>query len=68
MPEAVGEVVLTLEPFVGTAANPYRAIEEIAESIAYWRKYVPRDGMRLSEVRVLLQENTSTRYVRTDIA
>lgn len=55
MPEAVDEVVLTLEPFVGTAANPYRAVDEIAESIAYWRKFVPYDGIRLSEAQALLK-------------
>ena len=59
MPEPVDEIVLTLEPFVGTAANPYRAVEEIAESIAYWRRFVPHDGMRLSEAKDLLGQNVS---------
>ncbi len=56
MPEAVDEVALTLEPFVGTADNVYDAVDEIAESVAYWRRFVPRDGMRLSEVRALLKQ------------
>lgn len=59
MPETVDEVVLTLEPFVGTAANPYKAVEEIAESVAYWREFVPRDGMRLSEAHAILKQKTS---------
>ena len=54
MPAVVGEVVLTLEPFVGTMAIPGRAVDEIAESVAYWRRFIPRDGMRLSEARELL--------------
>ena len=53
MPDAVGEIALTLEPFVGTAANPYDAMEDIAQSVAYWRKFIPRDGMRLSEAAAL---------------
>ena len=49
MPPQVDEVALTLEPFLGTMANVYDSVEEIAQSVAYWRKFVPRDGMRLSE-------------------
>ena len=56
MPKPVDEIVLTLEPFVSTAANPYRAVDEIAESVQYWRRFVPRDGMRLSEASALLKE------------
>ena len=47
MPPQVDEVALTLEPFLGTMANVYDAVEEIAQSVAYWRRFVPRDGMRL---------------------
>ncbi len=50
LPRPVDAVALTLEPFVGTAANPYAAVEDIADSVAYWRRFLPRDGMRLSEV------------------
>ena len=49
MPETVDEVALTLEPFVATAANPYDAIDDITESIAYWRGFIPYDGIPLSE-------------------
>ena len=56
LPDPVDAVALTLEPFVGTLANPYTAVEEIAESAAYWRRFVPRDGMRLSEAAALLKE------------
>ena len=33
MPDSVEEIVLTLEPFVGTAANSYMAMDEIAEPV-----------------------------------
>ena len=50
LPQRCGEIVLTLEPFVGTAGNTTDALEEIAQSVQYWRQYLPRDGMRLSDV------------------
>ena len=55
MPPQVDEVALTLEPFLGTMANVYDAVEEIAQSVAYWRRFVPRDGMRLSEALALMR-------------
>lgn len=55
MPPQVDEVALTLEPFLGTMANVYDAVEEIAQSVAYWRRFVPRDGMRLSEALALMK-------------
>lgn len=55
MPPACAEIVFTLEPFVGTAGNNYDALREIGESVDYWRRYIPRDGMRLSEAAALLK-------------
>lgn len=54
MPSPCGEVVFTLEPFIGTAGNNYDALEELETSVRYWRKYIPADGMRLSEAVALL--------------
>ena len=54
MPEPTDEVVFTLEPFIGTAGNNYDALEELETSVRYWRKYIPADGMRLSEALALL--------------
>lgn len=51
LPEPAASIALTLEPFVGTLANPYTAVEEIAASVEYWRRFIPRDGMTLSEAR-----------------
>lgn len=50
MPPRCGEVVLTLEPFISTAGSAYDLLEELEESVAYWRGFIPRDGMRLSEI------------------
>jgi len=50
MPDKCSEIVLTLEPFISTAGNNYDALEELQQSVAYWRQYIPRDGMRLSEL------------------
>lgn len=54
MPKPADEIALTLEPFMGTTANVYDAVDDITASVAYWRKFLPRDGMRLSEARELL--------------
>lgn len=48
MPPACGEVALTFEPFISTAGNVYDFLDDLRESVAYWRRYVPEDGMRLS--------------------
>lgn len=54
MPPKCKEVMLTLEPFLSTAGNPYDLIDLLKESIAYWRRWIPEDGMKLSEIRGLL--------------
>jgi hypothetical protein len=48
-PPPVREIHLTLEPFIGTAEHPRIALEQIAESVRYWRRYVPRDGMTVEQ-------------------
>jgi D-erythrulose 1-phosphate 3-epimerase len=50
LPPPCSEIVLTFEPFISTAGNTNDALEEIEQSIQHWRQYIPRDGMRLSEV------------------
>lgn len=49
-PPRCRQVYLTLEPFLGTAAHPRVMLEEIAESVAYWRRYVPEDGMDIEKL------------------
>ena len=49
----VEDIYLTLEMFFPTAAHPYAALEELRESVAYWRKAIPEDGIALDEARAL---------------
>lgn len=41
------ELFLTIEVFIGTAANPFAALEELRETAAYWRRWIPEDGLEL---------------------
>lgn len=50
MPPKCAELTLTFEPFIATAGNTFDLLDDIAASVAYWRKWIPRDGMRLSEI------------------
>ena len=50
MPPKCGEVVMTLEPFIGTAGNTYDLRSDLDISVRYWREWIPRDGMPLSEI------------------
>ena len=56
MPPACPCITLTLEPFIGTAGNIYDAVDELRDSVAYWRRFIPKDGMRLSELTARLPE------------
>ena len=50
MPPKCGEITLTFEPFIATAGNTFDLLDDIAASVACWRKWVPKDGVRLSEI------------------
>jgi len=52
--EPVDEIYLTLEVFLGTASHPRVALEELRESVAYWRQFVPEDGMNLHDAMARL--------------
>ena len=56
MPPKCGEVVLTFEPFISTAGCTADLLDDMKESVAYWRRWVPEDGMRLSEISNLLKQ------------
>ncbi len=56
MPPMCEQITLTLEPFVGTADDPYAALEKLRESVRYWRRFIPRDGLRLSELTKQLEQ------------
>jgi hypothetical protein len=50
MPPRLGEIYLTLELFSATADINVDILERLGDSVRYWRRFVPRDGMRLSEL------------------
>lgn len=50
MPPKCAAITLTFEPFIATAGNTFDLLDNIAESVSCWRRWIPRDGMRLSEI------------------
>ena len=54
MPPRCKEIHLTLELFFSTESYPADIISDIRESAAYWRTFIPRDGMRLDELLKLI--------------
>lgn len=52
MPPKCDEVTLTFEPFIATAGSTHDLLEDIAESVRCWRRWIPRDGLRLSEIEL----------------
>lgn len=58
MPAKCSEVVLTLEPFISTAGDNYTEIRNLEASVAYWRHFIPKDGMLLSDAIAALDGNT----------
>ncbi|MFC5651060.1 TIM barrel protein [Paenibacillus solisilvae] len=50
MPPKCGEIYLTLEIFSGTSEMNTAILRKIQESVQYWRKFIPEDGMKLSQV------------------
>ena len=42
-------IFLTLELFYSTSAYPAEIVSRLRESVAFWRAFIPEDGMRLSE-------------------
>ncbi|GHV81398.1 AP endonuclease [Spirochaetia bacterium] len=55
MPARCEEIYLTLELFTSTAAIMHDFMPLVRESAAYWRRWIPRDGMYLNELVDLLQ-------------
>lgn len=50
MPPRCQEIYLTLEMFTGTAETNRYALAKLKESVAYWRQFIPEDGMRLDQL------------------
>ena len=47
LPPRVEDIYLTLEVFSGTAETPTGIRRKMAESVEYWRRFVPEDGLRM---------------------
>ncbi|MBD3239104.1 MAG: hypothetical protein GF331_00855 [Chitinivibrionales bacterium] len=50
MPPPCEDIYLTLEVFSGTADTPDEILARMRESAAYWRRWVPHDGIRLDNL------------------
>jgi sugar phosphate isomerase/epimerase len=54
MPKRCEEIYLTLELFTSTAAIMHDVMSDVRESVAYWRHWIPHDGLYLDELVDLL--------------
>ncbi len=50
MPPRCRDIYLTLEIFSGTADLPSEIVDRLQKSVAYWRQYVPEDGLPLDQL------------------
>ncbi|MCC6614261.1 MAG: hypothetical protein IT320_12340 [Anaerolineae bacterium] len=50
LPPRCQDIYLTLEIFSGTAQKPAAILANIRESVAYWRQYIPEDGLPLDRL------------------
>jgi hypothetical protein len=50
LPPWCEDIYLTLEVFAGTADLPVDILRGLAESVEYWRRYVPKDGLTIQEL------------------
>ncbi|GHU64418.1 AP endonuclease [Spirochaetia bacterium] len=54
MPEPCSKIYLTLELFAGTSAIMQDFLISLKESILYWRRFIPHDGLPLDELAASL--------------
>ena len=50
LPPRCDKIYLTLELFTGTAAIVRDVMDDYRESVAYWRAFIPHDGMTLDKL------------------
>ena len=50
MPPRCEKIYLTIEVFSGTMDKPREIIHRLEETVAYWRRFVPTDGLRLDQL------------------
>ena len=54
MPPCPDKIYLTLEMFTGTAAINRTQLDKMSRTVEYWRRFIPRDGMKLSELKSII--------------
>lgn len=59
MPPRVDKIYLTMEVFYGTAEYNYTILNRFFESAAYWRKFIPEDGIGLDKLVQILNTDKS---------
>ncbi len=52
MPEKSAKIFLTLEMFSGTADMNHDILNRLRETVAYWRQFVPEDGIPLDQLAI----------------
>lgn len=50
MPNKTGAIYLTLEAFAATASINSLTLKDYAQSVDYWRRFVPQDGLYLDDL------------------
>jgi hypothetical protein len=50
MPPRCDQIYLTIEVFTATADLPVDIIARLQETVAYWRRWIPQDGLTLSQL------------------
>ncbi len=50
MPPPVPDIYLTLEVFSGTGQRAHELLPWLQQSVAYWRRFIPQDGMPLDQL------------------
>lgn len=57
MPPRVENIYLTLELFSGTTSIMHDVLADCAESVRYWRQFIPEDGMELDKLTEILDKD-----------
>ena len=52
----IENIFLTVEFFAGTSSRPFTVIQHLRETAAYWRGFIPEDGISLAEALRHIEE------------
>jgi len=50
MPPKCGEIYLSLELFCGNTDLNHDTMRRLKETVEYWRRFIPRDGVELDKL------------------